>query len=92
MRIMPRLKSMSFLVKFQKLYNAPKEDVSIFYVIRNLDGTPILCAEEHSSWADMWPLTYCKLTVPMMPAAAGTYMIEVYFNNGLAHAQEFTVS
>ncbi len=84
--------SMSFLVKFQKLYNAPKENVSIFYVVRNLDGTPILCAEEHSTWAEMWPLTYCKLTVPMMPAAAGAYTIEVYFNNGLAHTQEFTVS
>ena len=84
--------SASFLVKFQKLYNAPAEDVLIAYVIRNQDGTPIHSAQQISTWKDMWPLTYCKLTVPVMPSVAGTYTIEIYFNGGLAHQQSFTVA
>ena len=84
--------SASFLVRFQKLYNAPSEDVSILYVIRNQDGTPIYSGQQLSTWKEMWPLTYCKLTIPMMPAVAGSYTVEVYFNGGLAHQQSFTVA
>ena len=82
----------SFLVRFSKLYNAPKEDVTIVYVIRNQDGTPILSSADFSTWRQMWSTSYCKLNLPVMPSSAGTYNVEVYFNGMLAHAQEFTLS
>ncbi len=82
----------SFLVKFDKLYNAPDEDVTIMYVIRNQDNAPIYSAVQLNTWKDMWPLTYCKLSVPALPSAAGEYTMEVYFNGQLAHQQSFTVT
>lgn len=84
--------NISFLISFSKLKNAPKENVSILYVIRNQDGVPMLSASEVDNWKDMWSTSYCKMNIPMMPTTAGTYTVEVYFDGGLAHAQEFTVS
>lgn len=83
---------MSFLVRFQGAYNLPTEDAEILYVIRNQDGAPVCSAAETKQWSSMWNTTYCKLSVPVMPATPGTYAIEVYFDSGLAHAQEFTLS
>lgn len=82
----------AFLVRFPKLYSAPKEDVTIVYVVRNQEGTPILSSANYSTWRQMWSTSYCKLTLPAIPAAAGTYHVEIYFNGMLAHGQEFTVS
>ncbi len=82
----------SFLVKFQKLYSPPAEDVTIMYVTRNQDGAAIHSGVQISTWKDMWPLSYCKLNIPAIPTAAGSYTMEIYFNGGLAHRQEFTVT
>lgn len=84
--------SASFLVQFQKLSNAKKDAVTILYIIRNQNNQPILTAVQESTWRDMWSTSYCKLNVPVMPAAAGAYTIEVYFNGGLAHSQPITIT
>ena len=84
--------NMAFLVRFQKLYNAPAEDVVIQYVMRNQDGVPIHHASEVKTWKTMWSTSYCKLSVPVMPVSAGSYTVEVYLNSELAHTQEFTIS
>lgn len=83
---------MSFMVKFQRAYGLPAEDVDVLYVIRSQDGAPIYSAVETRQWKSMWNTTYCKLSLPIMPAVAGTYTVEVYFDSSLAHAQEFTLS
>lgn len=84
--------NMAFLVRFQKLYNAPAEEVTVQYVMRNQAGTPIQHATELKTWKTMWSTSYCKLSVPVMPVAAGSYTVEVYFNGELAHTQEFTLT
>ena len=83
---------MSFLVRFEKLQRATDEKVEILYVIRNADGAPILHSFETNTWEDMWATSYCKLNVPVMPGAAGTYTIDIYFNGALANSQTFTIS
>lgn len=84
--------NISFLIGFPKLKNAPKEEVSVLYVIRDQDGVPMLSASEVATWKDMWSTNYCKMNVPVMPTVAGTYTVEIYLDGGLAHAQTFTVS
>lgn len=84
--------SASFLVKFQKLYRAPDEEVTILFVTRNQDGKIIYTSSQTSSWKDMWPMTYCKLNLPAMPTMAGEYNLEIYFNSGLVHNQTFTIT
>lgn len=81
----------SFLVYFSKKYAATTEGVSILYVIRNQDGALVQSDVVNSRWRDMWYQNYCELDIPAMPTQAGTYTIDVYFNGGLAHSQEFTI-
>lgn len=82
----------SFLVRFNNkgVYNSSQE-ITTMLVIRNQSGTPILTAQETKPWKDMWTSYNCKLEIPVLPSEAGTYTIEVYFNGGLANAQEFTI-
>ena len=81
----------SFLVKFNGLHNEPDEEVIISYVVRSEDGTPLHYGVQSNTWKAMWPTTYCKLNVPAIPAVAGSYTIEIYFDGGLAHQQAFTI-
>ncbi len=82
--------SASYLVRTTKGYNDVKK-VTTMFVIRNDQGTPIIVSNQTKSWSDMWSNYNCKLEIPSMPTAPGTYTIEVYFNNGLAHSQSFTI-
>ncbi len=81
----------AFLVRFDKLYNAPDENVSILFVTRNQNGEAIHSATHFDTWKKMWPLTYYKLNIPAMPGTAGAYTMEIYFNGMLVHEQPFTV-
>lgn len=83
--------SASFLVRMNKsVYNSSQE-ITTMFVIRNQSGSPILTAQETKPWNDMWSSYNCKLEIPALPSEAGTYTIEVYFNGGLAHMQEFAI-
>ena len=83
--------SASFLVRAKKdCYNLDK-NCSIMYVIRNQEGHAIIYDIHNVTWTDMWSNYNCKLEIPTMPTTAGKYTIEVYFNAGLVHQQEFTI-
>lgn len=84
--------SASFLVKINKYYSATSENVSILFVVRNQEGAPILFEMQAKPWRDMWYRNYCELDIPVLPTAAGTYTMQVYFNGGLAAEQQFTIT
>ena len=81
----------SFLVRFDKLYNAPDEEVTILLVTRNKNGDPIHSGIQVNTWKKMWPLTYFKLNAPAMPGSAGEYTMDIYFNGMLVHEQPFII-
>lgn len=82
----------SFLVRMEgKSAYGSSKDITTMFVIRNQSGIPLLTAQETKPWKDMWSSYNCKLEIPALPSEAGTYTIEVYFNGGLAHIQEFTI-
>lgn len=70
----------------------PEDAINVMYVIRNADSTNIFPSKAETSLAKMWDGTIFKLQMPPMPTTAGTYTIEVYFNNGLAATQQFKIS
>ena len=82
----------SFLVRFAKSYTVTTEPVTTLYVVRNDKGAPILSEHQENTWRDMWYMNNCELDIPAMPTKAGTYTIEVYFNGGLVHSQQFTIT
>lgn len=81
----------SFLVRFDRLYNAPDEEVTILFVTRNQNGDVIHSGIQVDTWKKMWPLTYYKLNAPAMPGTTGEYTMEIYFNGMLVHEQLFTI-
>lgn len=68
-------------------------DTSVAFVVRDNTGKIISVADQSFNWSNMWNYYgYCKLDVPNMPDAAGSYTISIYFNGMLAGEQNFTVT
>lgn len=81
----------SFLVKLSKNPKTSKDKITITYVVRNKEKAVISISSTSTTWKKMWTNRYCELNVPAMPASAGEYSIDIYFNEALAHSQNFTV-
>ncbi|MBR5021838.1 MAG: hypothetical protein IKY18_01355 [Oscillospiraceae bacterium] len=83
----------SYLIELKKDYITLSDNsVEITFLVRNAESTPVLLSTTTSTLAKMWKNDYCKLQMPPMPTAAGTYTIDVYFNGGLAATQQFKIA
>ena len=55
------------------------------FVFRDAEGNilPDLTGVVTDTWNDLWGdrTRYCGLDLPKIPAAAGQYTVDVYFNN-----------
>lgn len=83
--------SASFLVRAKKDCYYLDEPCSTMFVVRDQNGAAILTSVQSKTWTNMWSSYNCKLEISTMPTQAGNYTIEVYFNGGLAHQQEFII-
>lgn len=81
----------SFLVALDHWQDKSRDEISIMYVIRDENGTPVIVDTQTRVWNDMWNNGYCCMDVPELPATAGTYTLEIFFNSNLAATQEFTI-
>lgn len=85
----------SFIIRLGTAVSSRRDTsaTSVAFVIRDSNGKLINIAEKSFSWTNMWNnYGYCKLDVPNMPEAAGSYTISIYFNGMLAGEQDFTVT
>ena len=84
----------SFVLYSTKRLGTSKAQTSVMYVIRNTEGKVIseLVNVEYFSWVSMWDDRYCYLNVPELPADAGNYTIEVYFDGDLVTAKDLTIT
>jgi hypothetical protein len=74
----------------------PEEEISALYVIRDQDGNVLsdLIMEETLNWKDLWfdgDPRRGELDLPVAPAEAGTYTIEIYFNSKFLTSTTFTI-
>ena len=83
--------SASFLVRAKKDCYRADESVTTMFIVRNQAGAPIATSHVTKIWTDMWQSYNCKLEIPTMPTETGTYTIDVYFDGGLVHQQQFTI-
>lgn len=88
----PSGQAASFLVKLLTEQASSDDHVTVMYVIRSMDGTPTYTSVISGTWSSLWSNGYCKLYIPAMPTAVGTYTAEVYFNNGLVTSQAFSIT
>jgi len=82
----------AFLVTTQQPFTPSDDPVAILFLIRDQDGKPVYTTTANSTWTQIWSQDFCKLSIPAMPTAAGSYTIEVYFNGGLAASNAFTIT
>ena len=71
------------------------ENIGVMFVIRDRDGNPLpdMTNMVTVAWNVLWNnrSRYCSLDIPKIPAEAGEYTVEVYFNRHLVVAKKLTV-
>lgn len=87
----------SILLKANKEFSFPRDEVNILYVIRDGNSNVVseLIGQETFSWWDMWvdeDHHYCELDLPNVPEEAGDYTLALYFNGYAVMAIEFTIT
>lgn len=82
----------SFFVKLSKNPGKSEDHISTLFVIRDANGIPVAANAHSRTWNSMWDGRYCVIEMPMMPQTPGNYTVDIYFNGGLVHTQNFTVT
>lgn len=72
------------------------EEIDALYVIRDGNGNVLsdLVTEETLSWSDLWfdgSTQFGELDLPVAPAEAGNYTLDIYFNNLFLTTASFTI-
>lgn len=81
----------SFLVKLGLKYGTSDDAIVTTYVIRDENHRLVSENSTTQTWTKMWHKKYCELDIPALPEAAGTYVIDIYFNDMYVTSQSFTV-
>ena len=71
----------SFLLHLQKNPQKSSDKITITFVIRDENGVPVSLNKATKTWKKMWDNKYCALNIPKMPESAGTYTVDIYFND-----------
>jgi len=74
----------------------PDADINAMYVIRDAEGNVRydLVTQETLNWKDLWydgDPRYGELDLPVAPAEAGSYTVEIYFNDFALTSADFTI-
>ena len=69
-------------------------EVEIMYVIRDAEGNVIrqLLSTEKQVWKDMWNNRYAYLDIPALPTEAGSYSVDIYFDNTFVLSKNLTIN
>lgn len=82
----------SFIVKLNKDPGKSDDYISTLFVIRDSNGIPVASNAHSRTWNNMWDGRYSVIEMPIMPQSTGSYTVDVYFNGGHVHSQNFTVT
>ena len=84
----------SLVLYATKKISTSSDHIEVMYVFRDADGNVLsdLISTESLVWKSMWSNRYAALNIPAIPAAAGSYTLEVYFNGALAVTKPITIT
>ena len=68
------------------------DPMTILCVIRDKDGKLLSTSLVDDVWSKMWVENHGEIDLPNIPAEAGEYTVEVYFNSAFVYQQAFTVT
>lgn len=83
--------SASFAITLDHEYSTSSDKITTLFLIRDGAGNVVSSHTQTATWTDMWYKGFGKLTIPVMPATAGSYTVEIYFNGQHVTTQSFTV-
>lgn len=81
----------AFVIFLNRRYDISYETITSVFVIRDQEGRIVSVDSSDATWSSMWFKNYCELNIPSIPAEAGKYTIEVYFNGQFVEKQSFSV-
>ena len=86
--------SVTMVLNATKKFYTYDENVDISFIIRNANGQAMLeLANSYTkSWQNLWNNYYATLSVPAMPAIAGDYTLELYFNGDFVSSNPFSIT
>ena len=83
---------MALLLRTTSIYQLSGKAYETLMVIRDSEGRLAAIDSSTRSWDDMWDHGYCELECRKLPAAPGSYTLEVYIAGGLLASIPITVS
>ena len=94
--VSPFLGYISIVLESSVRFYLDDEEIQALYVIRDGNGSVLsdLVTEETLSWSDLWfdgSTQFGELDLPVAPAEAGNYTLDIYFNNLFLTTAPFTI-
>lgn len=84
--------TMVFLLAADSMPEASEDEIRTMILIRNADGVPESYLTSLVPWSSLWDGDRYACELTQLPAAPGTYNLEVYLNGQIAGQCEFTVN
>ena len=81
----------SVLFKLSERYTVSDYNITTLFVFRDQDGNVVDFVEVDQTWKDMWYQFYCEMDIPYVPAAAGNYSLNIYFNGTAVAEMSITI-
>lgn len=81
----------SFALTLDHEYNTSSDNIVTLFVIRDANGHVVGTSTQSRTWTNMWYRGFCRLNIPSLPDAVGSYTLELYFNNMYVSTQQFSI-
>ena len=87
----------SLILQAETDFYLPGSELHILYVLRDTHGNvlPDYIAEEDTYWKNIWyggNYHYAELDIPKLPEKAGSYVLDLFFNDMAVSQVTFTIS
>jgi len=82
----------SFAVYLNHEYNTSSDIIVTLFIIRDANGKIVSTATQSRTWTSMWYRGFGRINIPSIPAVAGNYSVEIYFNGAHVTTQPFSIA
>ena len=92
-----KVAGISLILQAETDFYLPGSELHILYVLRDTHGNvlPDYIAEEDTYWKNIWyggNYHYAELDIPKLPEKAGSYVLDLFFNDMAVSQVTFTIS
>lgn len=81
----------SVLAHVDLTYNVSDKLINVTYLLRDGNNQAVSTDTQSITWRNLWYQRYCELDLPTVPDTAGTYSVDIYFNEMYIGSVHFSV-